>query len=416
MGVTAGRMLATVARLAYPVLMSSPLSDDLARQYESWVYPRPITDLSTLPAQRRDAPDPSVFGRLFWPDRQPPAEPDILLAGCGANQAAVVAYKNPKARVVGIDVSQASLANSEMLKQKHGLSNLELLRLPIEEVGQLGRQFDVVGCTGVLHHMADPVAGTRALGEVLKPDGVAALMLYAKKGRVGIEMLQQMFRGLGLGRDPASLAIVRETLQRLPPKHPARALYEGSQEMTFDGGLVDLFLNARERSYSVPELLELLNQAGLQFQSWLDNSHYYPELWFETPTQLYQRISGLPEPEVWAAMELALATEIDRHFFIACRADRPAERFRPDFASPSFLDAVPMWANDWAPGERDGRPGLFRGKSGIPLGEAQVPLARAVDGARPVRVMLSVSTEQFAREFFRVLWRAGMIWMGLPRR
>jgi SAM-dependent methyltransferase len=396
--------------------MSSPLTDPLAQQYENWVYPLPIQDLATAAPQRRDAPDPSIFGRFFWPDREPPAAPDILAAGCGANQAAVLAFKNPQARVVGIDVSQASLAHAATLKDRHNLANLELHRLPIEEVATLGRHFDVIGCTGVLHHLADPVAGARALGGVLKPDGVMAVMLYAKHGRAGIEMVQQLFRRLGLGRDAASLAVVKETLARLPKTHPARALYEGATEMGYDGGLVDLFLNARERSYTVPDCLALVADSGLAFQSWLDNSHYYPELWFETPTQLYQRISALPEPEIWAAMELALAVEIDRHFFLACRADRPASRYRPEFAGPSFLDQVPAWANDWGVGERDGRPGLFRGKAGIPLAEAQAGLARAIDGTRPIRVMLSVASEGFARDFFRVLWRAGMVWFRLPGR
>jgi SAM-dependent methyltransferase len=46
---------------------------------------------------------------------------DILIAGCGTNQAAVSAYRNPGAKVVGIDISQPSLDHQQYLKDKHGL-------------------------------------------------------------------------------------------------------------------------------------------------------------------------------------------------------------------------------------------------------------------------------------------------------
>jgi 2-polyprenyl-3-methyl-5-hydroxy-6-metoxy-1,4-benzoquinol methylase len=42
----------------------------------------------------------------------------------------------------------------------------------------------------VLHHLADPDAGLRALRSVLKPEGAIDLMVYARYGRTGISMLQ----------------------------------------------------------------------------------------------------------------------------------------------------------------------------------------------------------------------------------
>ncbi len=51
---------------------------------------------------------------------------DILIAGCGTNQAAVFAFGNSDANVVGIDISQPSLDHQRYLKDKHGLTNLQL--------------------------------------------------------------------------------------------------------------------------------------------------------------------------------------------------------------------------------------------------------------------------------------------------
>jgi len=49
------------------------------------------------------------------------------------------------------------------------------------------------------HHLADPRAGMNAVAGCLRPDGAIGVMLYAKYGRIGIELLQSDFRDLGLG-------------------------------------------------------------------------------------------------------------------------------------------------------------------------------------------------------------------------
>src|SRR5579883_1677979 len=117
----------------------SPLDDAIAQQYGRWVYPQPAQDLVSHSRRRRDTCDPALCHRLFWPDRDYPRPLDILIAGCGANQAADIAYHNRHARVLGIDVSESSLAHERYLRRRHDLDNLELLRLPIEEVSTLGR-------------------------------------------------------------------------------------------------------------------------------------------------------------------------------------------------------------------------------------------------------------------------------------
>ena len=61
------------------------------------------------------------------------------------------------------------------------------------------RYFDLIVCTGVLHHLADPDAGLRALRSVLNPKGAMYLMVYAPYGRTGVYMLQDYCRRLGIG-------------------------------------------------------------------------------------------------------------------------------------------------------------------------------------------------------------------------
>ena len=70
---------------------------------------------------------------------------------------------------------------------------------------ELGRTFDQVVCTGVLHHLPDPDLGLRALRDVLRPQGAMHLMVYALYGRAGIYMMQEYCRLLGISSSDTDL-------------------------------------------------------------------------------------------------------------------------------------------------------------------------------------------------------------------
>src|SRR4051794_8939399 len=102
-------------------MTDDPRTDIVNRQYERWTYPRPIQDLEAYVVKHWELFDPSHAHRIFWPDREYKPDMDILIAGCGTNQAAVFAFNNPAAKVVAVDISQSSLDHQQYLKHKHGL-------------------------------------------------------------------------------------------------------------------------------------------------------------------------------------------------------------------------------------------------------------------------------------------------------
>jgi len=360
----------------------NPLADVVSGQYEKWVYPEPIRDLPGWLAGNWQWFDPSHASRIFWPDRDYRADLDILVAGCGTNQAAVFAYTNPGARVTAIDVSASSLDHHRFLKEKYALRNLELHRLPIEEVGSLARDYDLVVSTGVLHHMASPEAGMRALAAVLRTEGVAAIMLYARHGRIGVELMQAIFREIGLTQDEASLFTVKEAIALLPTDHPVRNYLTLAPDLRFDAGLVDTFLHGRDRSYTVDDCLDLVASAGLVFQGWFLKTSYEPP----SPSGggFYTAVAALPDRERWRVME-RINTRNACHFFTACRADRPPATYAIDPASSAILDAVPHFRH------RCGLDGttVSRHDWRLPLAAAEAALVRLVDGRRTLRAIVA---------------------------
>jgi SAM-dependent methyltransferase len=359
-------------------MSSDPLNDVVSSQYERWMYPEPIVDLPLWLQDNWQWFDPSHAHRLFWPDRNYKPDLDILIAGCGTNQAAVFAYTNPQSSVVAIDVSQPSLGHHKQLKETYGLKNLELHHLPIEAVASLNRRFDLIVSTGVLHHLEEPEQGLRALASCLQPEGVAAIMLYAKYGRIGVEMLQGVFRELDLRQNEASVLMVREALTLLPQDHPVMAYLAVANDLQGDAGLVDTFLHGRDRSYSIADCLTLVEAAGLRFQDLFFKAPYSPPAF--SNRAFHAAITSLPDQQRWSLME-RLNHRNGCHFFSACRSDRPEKNYRIDFNGAAAMDYVPGWRYRC---ECNGTQ-VISPYGSINLDPVQLALLQLVDGHRTIR-------------------------------
>lgn len=393
--------------------------DVVADQYESWVYPEPIRDLPAWLANNWQWFDPSHAHRLFWPDHDYKPDIDILIAGCGSNQAAVFAYSNPGAKIVAIDMSEASLNHQRFLKQKYALNNLELHQLPIEEIESLAHDYDLIVATGVLHHLEDPTVGMRALAQCLRSDGVAAIMLYASYGRFGVEIMQKIFREIGLNQSPESLIIVKEAIAQLPKSHPLHSYLSIAPDLQFDAGLVDTFLHSRDRSYTVKDCLDLVASAGLAFQGWFFKSYYEPPT---SPNNgFYTAILALPDQQRWEVME-RINTGNACHFFTACRPDRPLASYVIDLTSPEWLDAVPHFR--YRCGIQNNA--VYKVDWQLSLNADQFTLVGLVDGHRTLREIITEAAsktdtadhdcqtlETDARELFQALVNRDFITLGI---
>ncbi|MGB0969935.1 MAG: class I SAM-dependent methyltransferase [Mycobacterium sp.] len=394
---------------------NDPRDDVVSRQYEKWTYPAPIQDLVPWLRNNWQLFDPIHAHRILWPNRDYQPDLDILIAGCGTNQAAVFAYTNPAAKVIAVDISEASLDHQRYLKEKHKLSNLELHLLPIEELPTLERDFDLIVSTGVLHHLAEPAVGMTALAECLRRDGALAVMLYAKIGRIGVEMLQSVFRDLGLRQDEASVNIVKTTIARLPEGHPVRSYLNIAPDLKFDAGLVDTFLHGRDRSYTVEDCLDLVATAGLEFQDWLHKANYYPPSLTAPRDALSTALDALPKPKMWSVMERINSTN-GCHFFIACRPDRPTENYAIDFSSNTHLGYVPRMRYRCSINGSD-----IVGPSGrrVALGPIQLAFVQHIDGQRSIQQLTeritqsgilpqdnATNVEELGRTLIEALWRS----------
>ena len=312
------------------------LSDPIAAFYDRHPYPPPVTDLG----RGGDEAAGRVAHHLIWPARPAASVRSVLVAGCGTSQAVRHARRHRGARVVGIDVSPRSLERSRALAAHHGVTNLDLRQLPIEEVERLGEQFDHIVCTGVVHHLADPAVGLRHLGAVLAPGGAVTLMVYAPDGRAGVYLFQEYCRRLGVGSSPEELTDLVATLRELSLDHPLSRLLRGSRDFADDHALADALCNPRDRAFTVPELFALLDGAGLRFGRWERQAPYRPDCGSISETPHATRIAMRPPVERYRLVEAFRGTMV-RHTAIAFAADDTGSGAL-DFSDPSVDRWVPI--------------------------------------------------------------------------
>jgi len=313
--------------------------------YERYPYPRPTDSLEKYRLLWQDRQRRRADYHLFWPTRPYREDHSILIAGCGTSQAAKHALRWPAAQVVGIDFSATSVRCTEELKRKYKLSNLQVEQLTIENVNDLGTSFDQIVCTGVLHHLADPDAGLRALRAVLKPDGAMHLMVYAPYGRAGIYLLQEFCRRIGIRPTDEEIRNLIPALAALPPGHPLENLLREAPDFREEAALADALLNPRDRAYSVPQLFHLIKGAELIFGRWIRQAPYTPHCGLIANLPQASRILRLPLAEQYAAVELFRGTMVS-HSMVLYRNDNPDGPQPVSFAGDTWLRYVPIRTSD----------------------------------------------------------------------
>ncbi len=395
--------------------MTDATDTRLAAQYEAYPYPArdPAEERKRLvigsPSHLREI-DHWVFGAA-----RPRSRPlRALVAGGGTGDGAIMlaqqmASAGRPGGVTYLDRSGAAMAVARARAAARGLA-VTFHAGSIEELPGSGLgPFDYIDCCGVLHHLADPAAGLRALLAVLAPGGGLGLMVYAPHGRTGVYMLQDALRLLTPEHEApaARLDTARRMMRNLPQSAWLHRNTLFADHLTGgDAGLYDLLLNPRDRAYDVPALHALLTGAGLAVTCWMEPARYDPALYLPD-ARLRARIAGLG-PVERAALAEQLCGNFSTHVVYATRAaDAPPA---PDASDPA---AVPVMRE--MPGAELARhirpdgtlPFLF---DGLPVPFALPPLASAilklVDGERTVGGIAEALSGRVAPAAFAKAWAA----------
>jgi SAM-dependent methyltransferase len=200
--------------------------DDTPFLFDDWIAPLRLTDLA---------------GRT------------VFEAGCGRGHHTRRLAQHA-AQVVAVDIECAGIA------QRHtaGLPNVEVRAGDVATI-DLGRQFDVVVCVGVIHHTADPDRTFANLARHVKPGGRIVVWCYSREGNAAQRWLVEPAKTVALKRLPRGalvglshlltgpLTALAHTLYRAPVRALPYYEYFGNwRRLSYHRNLVNVFdkLNA----------------------------------------------------------------------------------------------------------------------------------------------------------------------------
>lgn len=249
---------ATEARLAAALVPATRFgggTDPVRQQYEAFPYPLWVSEPTGLPAAI-----PKVVQRFQRKHgRYRPAS--VLVAGCGTGQHIITARERwPGSAIMAVDCSAASLAYAIRQTGAIGVGDVQFALADLLYIDDLGRRFDVIEAAGVLHHLASPLDGLRALGDSLAPGGVMRIALYSRMARRHLEAARKIAPSPQL-RSPGELRAYRAVA--LAELAVPEVLY--SPDFYSLGGVKDLIFHEREHSFDLPEIATMVAAAGLHF-------------------------------------------------------------------------------------------------------------------------------------------------------
>ena len=145
------------------------------------------------------------------------------------------------------------------------VGNIEYGQADILKLGSLGRTFDVIESSGVLHHIADPLAGWRTLLSLLRPGGLMAVGLYSEIARADI------VEGAGLHRR-ARLRSTADDIRRCRQESARRTRavrrfknIDASDDFFSTSDCRDLLFHVQEHRLTIPQIAGFLADNDLAF-------------------------------------------------------------------------------------------------------------------------------------------------------
>lgn len=236
-------------------------------QYEENPYPRWL-GMTILPPK----PISAVFSNLFpyfeVPSHLINRKLEVLIAGCGTGAEAIsTAIQYSNVNILAIDISSSSLAYAIRMAQKYQLDNITFRQADILSLSSLGKKFDIISSTGVIHHLENPSIGFKVLTDLLIPSGLIRLGLYSQKARQSIQTARDFIANSNYQPTPEGVRKCRQEIIRLAQTEQIEWAQEIMRWYDFYSlsNCRDLIFHVCEHCFTIPALKDMMEHLNLNF-------------------------------------------------------------------------------------------------------------------------------------------------------
>ena len=220
----------------------------------------------------------SRFAQLL--DQAIPGDARIVEVGCGTGQMSLYLARADRV-VVGADLTLASLRLAEAARRRFGLEAVRFVESDLNRPGLRAGAFDVVYCSGVLHHTPDPRAAFAQVARLARPGGLVVVGLYNAVARLPLRLRRLAARLSGYRWIPF------DPVLRDRAAEPARR----------EAWLRDQYRHPEEHRHTVGEVLRWFRAEGIDFVRAYPSAQVHDE----APDDLLAPAPDAWPPERWLA-------------------------------------------------------------------------------------------------------------------
>ncbi len=253
-------------RASIPALtaIDDAVSLKVQRQYEENPYPRWVTTAMTGRAVTLDQYLRGLFPHSAFRSTGK-TNADWLIAGCGTGLLPIeIAQNILGARILAVDLSMASLCYAQRMTRLLGIAGIEYAQADIVRLPAVGRMFDAIDASGVLHHLADPFAGWRLLLPSLRTRGVMRLGFYSAASRQDVVAARAFIAKHGYGQGDDEIRRFRQDLMRSFDKRLLQQI-TASQDFFSISECRDLLFHVEEHRTTLPAIRDFIAENDLEF-------------------------------------------------------------------------------------------------------------------------------------------------------
>jgi 2-polyprenyl-3-methyl-5-hydroxy-6-metoxy-1,4-benzoquinol methylase len=188
----------------------------------------------------------SRFAHLL--DAAIPGDARIAEIGCGTGQMSLYLARADRI-VIGADLTRASLLLGAAAAKRFAIDKALFVETDLASSALRPGAFDIVYCSGVLHHTADPRASFRHVARLVRPGGMIVIGLYNSIARLPLRLRR---------------AVARLTKERWIPHDPV--LHDRATEPARrEAWLRDQYRHPEEHRHTLAEVRSWFAESGIDY-------------------------------------------------------------------------------------------------------------------------------------------------------
>lgn len=190
----------------------------------------------------------------------------VLIAGCGTgHEPAIYSKSIPNPRITAVDLSPTSIAYGKRMAARLGIDkNIEFFLGDLMKIQEMGKKFDFVASSGVLHHLKDPEKGLSAILGALKEDGRLSISLYSEHARQQVlGAAWEYIRQKGYTSSTDDIRQFRKDVMEMTPDNPVTRCTSAG-DFFFLAECNDLLFHIQEHRYTPRMIWEMADRHGIE--------------------------------------------------------------------------------------------------------------------------------------------------------